>query len=157
MDDVTLMRALHVLGVVIWIGGVSMMTTTVLPAIRRGDLGGDQARAFEAIERRFVWQARSAVLLVGLSGFYMIWRLDLWGRFRIVEFWWMHAMVFLWLIFAIVLFGVEPFVRRRTDSLSAARSESTFRRLQRAHWLLLALSVLTVLGAVAGSHGWSIL
>lgn len=41
MDDVVTARALHVLGVVIWIGGVSMVTTVALPAIRRGDLGGD--------------------------------------------------------------------------------------------------------------------
>ena len=41
MDDVVIARALHVLGVVVWIGGVSMVTTIALPAIRRGDLGGD--------------------------------------------------------------------------------------------------------------------
>jgi putative copper export protein len=39
MDDVIIARALHVLGVVIWIGGVAMVTMVVLPALRRGDLG----------------------------------------------------------------------------------------------------------------------
>ena len=39
MDDIAVARALHVLAVVIWIGGVSMATTVMLPAIRRGDLG----------------------------------------------------------------------------------------------------------------------
>jgi uncharacterized membrane protein len=51
-------RALHVLCVVIWIGGVSMATTVALPAVRRGDLGGNWLTAFQAIERRFAWQAR---------------------------------------------------------------------------------------------------
>jgi uncharacterized membrane protein len=35
MDDVLIARALHVLAVVIWIGGVAMVTTVVLPAVRQ--------------------------------------------------------------------------------------------------------------------------
>jgi hypothetical protein len=34
--------------------------------------------------------------------------------------------------------------------------ERTFARLHRAHWVLLTLSVVTILGAVAGSQGWSL-
>jgi uncharacterized membrane protein len=67
MDDVVIARGLHVLAVVIWIGGVAMATTVVLPAVRRGDLGADRRKDFEAIERRFVWQARTAVIVVGLT------------------------------------------------------------------------------------------
>ena len=77
MDDVVIARALHDLAVVIWIGGVSMVTTIALPAVRRGDLDGDWRRAFDAIEHRFAWQARIAVVIVGLTGFYMSARLDL--------------------------------------------------------------------------------
>ena len=113
MNDVILARALHVLAVVIWIGGVAMATTVVLPAVRRGDLGEDRLRAFQAIEHRFVWQARTAVIVVGLTGLYMTWRLDLWNRFQAVAFWWMHAMVCVWLLFAIILFVAEPFILKR--------------------------------------------
>jgi uncharacterized membrane protein len=155
MDDVAIARALHVLGVVIWIGGVSMATTVMLPAVRRGDLGENLLRAFDAIERRFVWQARSAVLVVGLSGLYMVWRLDLWDRFRSAAFWWMHAMVFVWLLFAFFLFVAEPLILQSYfRRWAAAQPEAAFARLHRAHWVLLALSVVTILGAVAGSHGW---
>ena len=93
MDDVVIARALHVLAVVIWIGGVSMVTTVALPAIRRSALGGDWLQALSAIEYRFAWQARIAVVIVGLTGFYMAARLDLWDRFRWAQFWWMHAMI----------------------------------------------------------------
>jgi uncharacterized membrane protein len=75
MDNIALARALHVLAIVIWIGGVSMATTVVLPAVRRGYLGADRLRALQAIERRFVWQARTAIIVVALSGLYMIDRL----------------------------------------------------------------------------------
>jgi uncharacterized membrane protein len=109
MDDLAIARALHVLAVVIWIGGVAMATTIVLPAVLRGDLGADPLGAFQAIERRFAWQARAAVIITGLTGLYMAARMDLWARFQSAQFWWMHAMVCLWLLFAFILFVAEPF------------------------------------------------
>ncbi len=35
MDEVNIARAVHVLGVVLWIGGVGFATTVLLPAVRR--------------------------------------------------------------------------------------------------------------------------
>ncbi len=154
MDDIAIARAVHVICVVIWIGGVSMVTTIVLPAVRRLDTAAKRVGLFEAIEGRFVWQARIATLLVGASGFYMADRLDVWVRFRMVQFWWMHAMVLVWLVFTIILFVGEPLVmwaRKRRGIVSAPDVNVT--RMQRLHWLLLVLSVITVMAAVAGSHG----
>ena len=157
MDGIVIARALHVLAVVIWIGGVAMVTSIALPAARRGDLGADRFKAFQAIERRFAWQARAAIVVVGLTGFYMAARLDLWGRFLSAQFWWMHAMVGLWLLFTFVLFVAEPFIfRRRFHKWAAKVPDSAFAWLHRAHWVLLAISLVTIFGAVAGSQGWSI-
>lgn len=157
MHDVIVARALHVLGVVIWIGGVAMATMVVLPAVRRGELGADRYLAFQAIERRFVWIARTAILVVGLSGLYMLARLDLWDRFRRFDFWWMHAMVCLWMLFALILFIGEPFIlHRRFERKATINPESAFARLHHLHWLLLILSLVTILGAVAGVQGWSL-
>jgi uncharacterized membrane protein len=157
MDHLAFARVLHVLAVVVWIGGLSIVTTALLPAIRRGELGANWLAAFHALERRFVWQARVAILLVGATGFYMIDAADLWDRFSSLRYWWMHAMVALWAIFAVGLFLVEPLILdRRLPALAARRAAATFVWLAGAHWLLLALSLVTVFGAVAGSHGWLI-
>ena len=156
MNDVIFARALHVLGVVIWIGGVAMATMVVLPAVRSGDLGPDRMKGFHAIEQRFVWIARTAVLVVGLSGLYMLIRLDIWDRFEAAAYWWMHAMVIVWLLFAFVLFIGEPFILHRVFPRWARRQpETAFAMLHRVHWVLLLLSLLTILGAVAGTHGWT--
>lgn len=158
MDYIALARAVHVLAVVVWIGGVSMVTSVALPAVRAGELGPDRLRAFHAFERRFVWQARIAVLLTGLSGGYMLVQLHLWSRFHAMQFWWMHAMVCVWLLFAFVLFVAEPLIlHRRFARFAQADPGRAFAWLQRAHWVLLGLGYVTILGAVAGSHGWSII
>lgn len=157
MDDLALARALHVLAVVIWIGGASMATTVILPALRRGAFGKDMVAAFEAVEHRFIWQARTMVIMVGLSGLYMLWKLDLWDRFQSVSFWWMHAMVCVWTLFAFALFVAEPFILKpRFHRWAHANPDLTFLWVQRAHWVLVGLAWITVFGAVAGSHGWSI-
>jgi len=154
MDDVIVARALHVLGVVIWIGGAGMATMVILPAVRRGDLGADRLAAFQAIKRRFVWIARSAVIVVGLSGLFMVARLDLWDRFLDSSFWWMHTMVIVWLLFAFVLFIGEPLVLHRIFPHWAKRDpETAFALLHQMHWILLLLSLFAIAGAVAGSHG----
>ena len=41
-----------------------------------------------------------------------------------------------------------------TQVAAGEAPERTFRRIERLHWVLLTVSLLTVLGAVAGSHGF---
>ncbi len=104
MDGMALALAIHVLAVVLWIGGVSFVTTILMPAIRRTRSPQERLSAFLKFEAPFAWQARATMAAAGLSGLYMIWRGDLWARFGSVRFWWMHAMVCAWLIFAVMLF-----------------------------------------------------
>src|SRR5215469_12429513 len=108
MDDVTLARAIHVLAVVLWIGGVALVTTVLLPAVRRFKSPEERVAFFESVEERFAAQARLTTAIAGLSGLYMIYRMDLWSRFALPAFWWMHAMVALWLAFSLMLFIAEP-------------------------------------------------
>jgi uncharacterized membrane protein len=157
MDQLAIARALHVLAVVLWIGGVGFVTTVLLPAVRRLKTPAERVAFFDAIERRFAWQARATMLLAGLTGFYMTTRLDLWSRFHSAAYWWMHAMVAVWLLFTIMLFVAEPLVLHRWFQKRAMSDpEGTFALIERMHRVLLAVSLITVLGAVAGSHGWSL-
>lgn len=155
MNDLALARLLHVLGVVLWIGGVAMVTTVLLPAVRAFRSPQERVALFESIEHRFAWQARLTTLLTGLTGFYLIERLDAWSRFAVAGFWWMHAMVVVWALFTLMLFVLEPLVLRRLfHRFGTTHPERTFALIQRMHWVLLVLSLVTVAGAVAGSHGW---
>lgn len=153
-DDAAVARALHVFGVVLWIGGVGFVTTVLLPSVRRMKDPAERVAVFEAIEGRFAWQARFTTLLVGLTGFYLVEAWDLWSRFTQASFWWMHAMAAIWVVFTATLFVAEPlFLHRWFQERARRNPEGTFRLIERMHWTLLTLSLITVLGAVAGSHG----
>ena len=154
-DRLALIRALHVAAIVVWIGGVAFVTTVLLPAVRRVADPRERVELFERIERRFAWQARVTTLVAGITGFTLLHALDGWQRYRLAEFWWLHAMTLVWAVFTVMLFVLEPLVLDRWFRARAARDpEGTFARIERMHWLLLTLSLVAVVGAVAGSHGF---
>ena len=154
MTDLAIARALHVLGVVLWIGGVAMVTTVLLPVIRGWVKPEDRFAVFHRLEDRFARHARWTTALVGLTGFWMTWRLDAWDRFASPEFWWMHAMVLVWIMFTLMLFVLEPlFLHRFLRTRAAKAPSATYRLVEALHWVLLSISLLTVVGAVAGVHG----
>ncbi len=148
--DEAIARAIHVIAVLLWVGGVAFVTTIVLPVLRRSREPAERLALFRAIEQRFAPQARVTTLLAGLSGLYMLFRLDLWDRFLSPSFWWMHAMVIVWLLFAAMLFVAEPLGLHRRHTGEPA---THLARIERLHRVLLALSLITLFGAVAGSHG----
>ncbi len=155
MDYITLARVIHVLAVIVWIGGVAMVTTVIIPAIKKMASPEEQIQTFEQIEGRFAWQARGATLLAGGSGFYMLYALQAWERYFSAIFWYLHAMTLIWFIFSLILYVLEPFVLHKIFRKYTERNPAkAFRIMHIAHWILLLLSLLTTAGAVAGSHGW---
>lgn len=150
----TIAISLHVLGVVWWIGGLAFVCAVLLPDIRR-----DPAHAlerFRAIEGRFAPQVRVALLIVGASGGWMLYRLQLWRALDQPHFWWLDAMLGLWALFVLMLFVLGPSgVLKRVMSGPAGRDISRrFARMHYLHWLLLIVALIVVAGAVAGSHGF---
>lgn len=154
MEGYIIARVIHILGVVLWIGGVAMVTTVILPAIRSYESAEEKLLTFEKLESRFALQAKITTLLTGLSGFYMLYYLDGWWRYGELAYWWIHAMTIIWLIFMLVLFVMEPlFLHKLFHQHALRNSRRTFAIVERLHWVLLIASLITVAGAVAGSHG----
>ena len=154
MNEFALARLIHVVGVVLWIGGVAFVTTVLLPAVARLKTPEEQVAFFEDVESGFARQARVTTLVTGVSGLWLVQLLGAWERFAFPAYWWLHAMVALWGLFTLMLFILEPLVLHRWFLERARRNPTgTFRRIRRLHGFLLTASLITVAGAVAGSHG----
>jgi uncharacterized membrane protein len=153
IDDVEIARALHVVFVAHWIGGVAFVTLVALPLTQSYPDAGKGWSLFEAIERRFAAQVRFSIPLAGATGLWMAWRLDLWGLFAEPAAWWMGAMVLLWALFMVIVFVVEPLAHRRVAAMAAEDPAALLLRLSRVHRILLAAGTVTIFGAVAGAHG----
>jgi len=155
MEYFTLARVIHVMAVILWIGGVSMVTTVLIPAIKKMTSKEEQIETFERIEGKFAVQAKVTTLLTGLTGFYMLYELNAWNRYFDYRFWWIHAMTLVWIIFSLILYVLEPLVLHKVFKKYAKKNPvKTFEIMHRLHWILLIISLITTAGAVAGSHGW---
>ena len=155
IDDLAVARAIHVLAVVHWIGGMAVVTTIVLPYARLLPDANAAIISFETFERRFVRQARVSVTLTGLSGIYMLWRLAAWERFESPSFWWLHLMVALWILFVLMLFVLEPLgIDRLFRSYALREKEHAFALATWLHSAALLIATLTIGAGVLGAHGY---
>ncbi|MGB8400036.1 hypothetical protein [Bradyrhizobium sp.] len=140
------------MAIVHWIGGLLFVTLVILPSLLETEASRRLA-LFDALERRFATQARTT-LLVGVSGFYMLYTYEHWGRIADPRFWWLDAMFGLWTIFAIMLFVAEPlFLHAWFDARAQRDPDGTFRLALCGHLVVSLLAVVTVPGAVGGTHG----
>lgn len=146
---IQLVRAAHVLGVVWWIGGVAMVTATLLPLLVCKDRSEPERLAvFRQIRRRFAWQARGAVLLVGATGVDLLIRLGGLARLAWPAGWWIDLMIFTWALFFMMLFVLEPLgVLQKAGLMHKPRIFLT------VHIVLLGLGLAAIAAGVVGAHG----
>jgi len=143
-------RALHVIAVVLWIGGVAFVTTVLIPAIRNTQSPENRLNLFEALEGKFSFQAKLTTLVTGLTGFYMLYVMGAWSSMQ----WWVYLIIFIWVIFTVVLFVLEPlFLHKWFHQQAEENSDRAFIFLQVMHIVLLTISLTAVFGGVAGVHG----
>ena len=151
ISDIALARAIHVLAVTHWIGGVAAVTTIVLPHARAMPDPQRAVEAFESFEQKFAAQVRISILLAGLSGLYMLMRLNAWQMFRDLS---LHLMVALWLLFALFVYVLEPnFLHRRFHDFALRNKDRAFTLAIGFHIVLLTVAAVTIAGGVLGAMG----
>jgi uncharacterized membrane protein len=153
-DFFVIARILHVIGVVLWIGGVAFLALVLVPTLRTMPEPEKSFKFFAAVEGGFKRQAKIVTAVTGLSGFFMLFWLNAWDRYLDLSFWWVHLMTFIWVFFTLVLFVIEPVLIRRNIHEKAMRDPAaTFKFANRMLKVLTALSLIAILGAIAGVHG----
>ena len=145
--------AVHLLAILWWIGGVAFVTLVFIPALRADDTR-DRHELLQTIEHRFAPQARIAIVLVGLSGGYLLWKLGAWRWLSLAQFWWLSAMIAYWLLFVVILFIIEPLGLMQRAAFAGHDPAAGWRRFHAVHALLLVLALIIIAAAVAGSHGF---
>ncbi|MEE9614265.1 MAG: hypothetical protein V3W31_04835 [Thermodesulfobacteriota bacterium] len=154
----SLMHIVHVLGVILWIGGLGFITILIFPLLLRSRNPLEKVLLFRRIEHKFAPLARVYNLVVGVSGFVMLfvagWHNILFtSQGRLLLF-----MVIVWTFWAVMLFGLEPLVVKRmldkmTESDEEMDIDGIFRMMNKLHWLLLFVSLTAASAGVLFAHG----
>lgn len=138
---------IHVLSVVIWIGGVAFVTMIMFPIIQREQSSLEQVMMFQGVEHKFSKIAKVLVILTGLSGIYLIYEKGLSPGVLI--------MIFVWTLYASLLFFLEkPLFKKlfAKPSGEQLKTEQIFFRLQAFHWFVLTLSFLAIAAGIWTAH-----
>ena len=147
-------RSIHVLAVVLWIGGVAFITMVLLPALLKLSDAQQRIELFEQLENKFAFIAKVSTLATGMSGSFMLEYLNAWHWYLEPSYWWLHLMTFVWLVFTLVLFVLEPlFLHRWFLEQAKINSEKTFSLIFKMHQFLFFLSAVAILAAMTGAHG----
>ncbi len=139
--------AIHVLSVVWWIGGVAMVTGVLLPLFGRLP-AGERIERIRELESRFANQARVAVLLVGITGFWMLALTGGFARLAFAHGWWIDLMLLVWVLFVIMLFVAEPLGLPARVGLMRSH-----RKFLAVHAVLLVLALAAIACGVVGAKG----
>jgi uncharacterized membrane protein len=155
-DYFILARVFHIIGIVLWIGGVAFVTLVLLPSLKKIANKQERMTLFEKLEGAFSFQAKFSTLITGLSGVYMLEYMNAWSRYLEFQFWWMHLMTLVWFIFTVVLFVLEPlFLHKWFNQQAKLNCDKTFKYLHIMHIVLLSISLIAIFGAAGGVHGLS--
>jgi len=137
---------IHIVSVVVWIGGVSFVTLVTFPMILRMDKSLEMVLMFQGVEHRFGSIAKVMVILAGLSGLFLIYEKGISTAVWI--------MIVVWAFYASLLFGLEKMIFKKLFGKPEQQTDmkKVFNLLQVFHWVVLGLSFLAIAAGVYAGH-----
>ncbi len=153
-----LMHIVHLLTVILWIGGLAFVTMIVLPMAIKTPDALQKVLLFQRVEHRFAKIARTYNLVTGASGIIMMvlmgWHRLLFTRAGIP----LTIMTLVWVFWFVMLFGLEPFIiRKMLDRMAKGGAQmdidSVFIRLNRMHYFMVGISLAAAVAGALTAHG----
>ena len=153
-----LMHIIHVLTVILWIGGLGFVTMMVFPVIFATPDALQKVLTFQRIEHRFAKVARAYNLVTGATGFAMVFQMG-WHTVYLTKAGLpLLVMTIIWVFWFVMLFGLEPIIIRKMLERMAKEREKmdidgVFRRMHRVHWVFLIVSLVAAASGAIFAHG----
>jgi uncharacterized membrane protein len=141
---------LHLLGAVVWIGGMFFAYLALRPAASRLEPPQRLPLWAETLERFFRWVWVAIVLILG-SGFYMVTVIAEVGRIPVYVHLMLYIGVVMTLIFAYVFFSPFPTLKRSVAAQDWKAGGPALNQIRIAVGVNLALGLLTIVVATAGA------
>jgi uncharacterized membrane protein len=150
---IAILTAIHILGVVIWIGGVAFVTMTVFPMILRMESSLEKMLFFQGIEHRFAKIAKICVLLVGMTGFLLLYLTEEWKIMFTIKGLSPTFMFLVWIFYVLILLFEARLFKVIFKGDAQKDTSKIFYRLTIFHWVILVLSFSAIFIGVLSAHG----
>lgn len=154
---IPILAGIHVVAVLMWIGGVGFVTVIVFPMLLRMDDTLEMVLMFHRMESRFAWHAKVYLWTAGITGFLLLylegrlqlgpgglWSMDNFGILVMIGAWTFYLLV---LTFEKKIFSI---VFGKPEEMDGQR---VFKMLTGFHWVVLLVSLTAVFLGVWQGHG----
>ena len=154
----SILHIIHLLTVILWIGGLAFVTTMIFPMLLKTQNALEKVLLFRRIEHRFARVARAYNVIVGVTGFAMLftmgWHKTLLTRPGIP----LLIMTLIWVFWFVMLFGLEPvLIKKMLDNMAKSGDkleiDTIFAKMNRMHWLMLLISLVAAAAGAVFAHG----
>lgn len=150
---IPLLIAIHVLGVVIWIGGVAFVTIIIFPMIIRMESSLEKMLFFQGIEHRFARIAKLCVIVVGITGAWLLHLTDEWRILFKLSGIGPTIMLIVWTLYVLILLFEAKLFKALFKGQPQQDTSKVFVALSIFHWIVLSLSLLAIAVGVWAAHG----
>ena len=148
----TLLLIIHVIGVIIWIGGVAFVTMVIFPMMYRTEGSLEKALLFQGVEHRFAGIVRWLIAIVGATGVYLLaarYGLGILAETRGIG---ILIMIFAWTFYTTVILSERKLFSRIFAGPAKVDMDKALRTINTMHWVLLTVSFAAVAGGVWFAH-----
>lgn len=153
-----LMHIIHLLTVIIWIGGLVFVTGIVLPMAIKTPDALQKVLTFQRIEHRFAPLAKVYNIITGISGFVMVYLMG-WHKLYFTKAGIpLTFMTAVWVFWFVMLIGLEPIVIKKMlnkmmQEGSKMDIDAVFGKLKKLHWVMVAISLAASAAGAIVAHG----
>jgi uncharacterized membrane protein len=150
----TILLIIHIMDVIIWIGGVAFVTTVNFPLMYQTEGSLEKALLFQRVEHRFAGMVKWLIAIVGITGFWL-----LYARYGFAIFAQEHGlgvsiMIFAWALYTVVLLSMRIIFGKIFADPEKIEMNNAIRIINRMHWALLVISFSAVAGGVWFGHSF---
>lgn len=152
---IPLLTALHVVMVVLWIGGVAFVTVIIFPMLLTMEDSLEKVLLFQRVENKFARQARFYAWMTGLTGGILLYLTREYSLLFTLRGVGITTMLLAWLVYVFILTFEKRLFKVLFSHPEKLDSSQVFSRLNIFHWFILGLSLLAVFAGVFTGHGGS--
>ena len=149
----TVLLIIHVICVIVWVGGVSFVKTVIFPMMYRTEGSLEKGLLFQGVEHRFSVMVK---WMIGIGGVTGLGRLSAKYGFGILA----QArgigiviMIFAWALYATVLLSERKIFAKIFADPEKIDIDQSLKLINVMHWFLLVVSYSAVAGGVWFGHG----
>jgi uncharacterized membrane protein len=148
----TILLIIHVICVIIWIGGVAFVTMVIFPMMYQAEGSLEKALMFQRVEHRFAGMVKWLIAVVGATGLYMLYAQYGFGLLLETRGIGILIMLFAWALYTTIILSERKIFGRLFADPEKIDMDKALKMINVMHWFLLIISFTAVAGGVWFGH-----